>query len=421
MTTFFTSHPFSVPVNSGPVRPTPAKSTIWQSLPGKDKASIIGVTLLCSIVATPLGGALAFFGSSFYFRQKRVGQISQEHFIEQEKVRKREKEEQIEYQHSPEKNLQRAFRHHGLKLGFDEAKNLAATPEKAKTLKIDYAASASEGKGCRMQDVHSCKSAKKDGFFTFLFDGHGPRGKELAHKANRFISNHLAEESHALSEASSFTAIRSIFQTALNKFQSILNREPLGMDSGASCALTHINTRNNRLSVATLGDVKVKIVRGDQILPLSPVIDWRSGQEIERVKDGEGDFTYGDQTFEKEQLLAKSPNERGSMSNRLFFNTKGQPLNLSRSLGDQAAPSISQQAEVTTIRLEPGDKIVAASKGFWNYIHIVDDKKMQKVLEKPVQKNENIARKLVKAALKNHSELMSDNITVSVTAVSEKK
>jgi serine/threonine protein phosphatase PrpC len=371
MTTFLTWHPFSFPISDDQIRLIQSENTTWEPLPGMDKAKILGITFLCTLIGSPLGGILGFWTSSYYFRQKRIGQIRDERL---------RKNNPLHISHSEHDD-----------------------PSKKKA-----------GKKKKMQDAHFYQKIDRRIIFG-VFDGHGKKGGKISKSAKSFFSKYLERN---LNKFSSHRRIRKIFQRGIIQFQNS-DSAIEEFKSGATCAFGYIDEKTHLLHIATLGDTEVKIVRKNKVLRLSPIKDWSCKKELKRAKKfGDGYFQVRKKRMDVEDLLAMSNDERKKYGKHIRFckerteeNGKLRRINFSRSLGDLFYDVVSQKAKMTTIPLECGDKIVVGSDGLWDFIedtNVIDILKSNTI---------NPARDLVNTSLQNQHR-RHDNVTAIVMDVS---
>ena len=97
---------------------------------------------------------------------------------------------------------------------------------------------------------------------------------------------------------------------------------------------------------ATLGDSEARIYRKSNLcIPLSCIRNWKSTEDRERA---------GDALMGKEKKSPKSMRVHG--------------LNVSRGFGDCFTPQVSSEPVLSLNQVQPGDCIVLASDGLWDFV-----------------------------------------------------
>lgn len=239
-----------------------------------------------------------------------------------------------------------------------------------------------------MQDAHVILHTDEH-MLTGVFDGHGSHGEIIATTATAFFEKQfltiLANNQNNVS-----MAFRIAFEELQKKFA---NQKFLNL-SGSTAIVCYLDKKSNFIYTATLGDSEAFIIRNinsqPKCIPLSCVRNWSSKNDKKRAIGAGGfDRLPGNLTSDSPKTLRY----------------KG--LNVSRAIGDVYIKNIvSQKPKITVQILKPGDKLLLACDGLFDFATL------EEIVEQ-INSNEaadNPAAFLADFAL--HQKKSLDNITV---------
>jgi serine/threonine protein phosphatase PrpC len=189
------------------------------------------------------------------------------------------------------------------------------------------------------------------------------------------------------------------------------------MHPGTTACVCYIDPKKHQIYTATLGDSEAKIYRkvnyAFKSIPLSCVRDWTSKKDMAHVIPAIEQYStdhckdahtvvdiWKAQTVKSRRFPPIPPSDWG--------------LNVSRALGDSACqgynrkPAVIHKPKITVNHIQPGDHIVIASDGVWDYVPEDEMVKLMDWCSK--SKDANIAFAVRNYALANRESL--DNVTV---------
>lgn len=302
-----------------------------------------------------------------------------------------------------QKNSLKAIFEHAKEAKFDPhlCKNSTALPAlngPALPFKVEWSHYEIHGNRRKMED-HSLYLDNEDRILIGIFDGHGgakvskiakenfehnfdqalreQQGdiheavKQVAYGITTDILYNDQLETPDASSGSELSEPSSEISSESEDSESIKPNKPPKEDlkkQGSTAVISYIDKKTNLIYTATLGDSETYIYRktGDtlQAIPLSVIRNWASEKDAERA--------------EKAYPGAKEIWEGMKAKKRRFPPVhEGKALNVSRAFGDQefsskaldleAPPAISTKFKITVQKLLPGDIVLAACDGLWDY------------------------------------------------------
>lgn len=286
-----------------------------------------------------------------------------------------------------------------------------------------------------MQDAHFYIEIEQ-GTLIGVFDGHGPEvgGKEVSN----YASQEFQKRFPAVLKAHNGDVFRA-FEVLIHEIHQEVARKPEWNDQGSTAVISFIDKATHQIITATLGDSEANIFRGEKLIPLSPVRDWSSRKDGERLEKAMG-LPKG--------YVAKCV-EAGMNPKRLRW--WGIGVNVSRAIGDINStgtlekPGVIHKPKITINKLQKGDiltlwcdgvpdfasdseiaativksKAEGLSRNAWTIRNIarwVFNWIMTTIFcRKPVE--EGIALDLVNLALSKYTRERGDNVTVFAVEVS---
>lgn len=219
-----------------------------------------------------------------------------------------------------------------------------------------------EAQGVRstMEDAHFCKKISR-GYVAGLFDGHG--GNRVARYAADYFEDHFEE---VLTAANG--DVRQAFTNIITTIQAHVTETKIGENMGATAVVSFIDSQTHKIYTATLADSEAFIYRKIEnrlkAIPLSCVRDWSCPKEAARV-------AIALNNPEIKIQWTKYPNPKMLRHPKLG-------LNVSRSLGDVSSsgskekPEVLHKAKITMNQMQPGDILILACDGVWDFASIAD-------------------------------------------------
>jgi serine/threonine protein phosphatase PrpC len=130
--------------------------------------------------------------------------------------------------------------------------------------------------------------------------------------------------------------------------------------------LCFIDKHSRLIYTATLGDSEAKIYRindeGAIVIPLSCVRNWSSKRDAQRAANDLGE----------PDIAEIWPRIQDPKDLYFPFYRAKKGLNVSRALGDQLVKQykggMSHKAKITVHPIEPGDRLILACDGLWDYV-----------------------------------------------------
>lgn len=249
-----------------------------------------------------------------------------------------------------QKNFFKAIAEHNLKK--EELPELEPIPPKAP---IYLHVQSNEKQGIReeMEDAH-IHSEFEQGSLLGIFDGHGDKGAIAKFAALMFEMDFpilLAQRPHD---------IKGIFKEICEDAHSKVTQE-----GGTTALVCFFDKATHRIYTATLGDSEAKIYRRKEgkiySIPLSCVRNWCSKRDMKRMES----------VLDNPELFTKWTNIEESKFRR--FPLSRPFVNVSRSIGDKSLQingksAISQKPKSTSSQFLPGDLLVMACDGLWDFI-----------------------------------------------------
>jgi len=218
----------------------------------------------------------------------------------------------------------------------------------------------------------------KDALIAGVFDGHG--GKEVAKLAAKFFETHFEDICNACEEDPNETlraAMHQIHHEASQRCE--LNSQ------GSTAAVIFLDKKRGELFTSTVGDSEIWVFNRDKIIPLSPIRNWTTANDLKRVE-----ITHGKKLINQWST--------GSASSRLIPPDKDhRRLRVSRALGNwdihsyyraRGKPSpLSHKGKYAFMVVEPGDTVLICTDGVLNLPQIAMK------LKKGVAKASNVVDK----------------------------
>jgi serine/threonine protein phosphatase PrpC len=270
-------------------------------------------------------------------------------------------------------------------------------------VKFQVQMASEQGGRPSMEDAHFYQELPVGKLFG-ICDGHGEKG-QIA----QFVVKRIGELFAQIEDFSSdnminaYSAImKQIHQEVLDQKLDMIDGKAAG---GTTAVVCFICQKTLKAYIATLGDSEIWHYRKQNRLikatPLSCVRGWGSPSEAERVKK------YMTQHAGKVKLTEGKLNLKGIGT-----------LEPSRSIGDRnfnddpTCPLVIQEPLVSMIQLLPGDRLIMACDGVWNFIEEMDEL-MKEVIQQTWNNSEmNTAQKIADYALSQHDEVDCDNVSV---------
>ncbi len=322
--------------------------------------------------------------------------------------------------------------------------------EKVEELQAIDLSFSSEPIRCKVWEAHAqgSRSSMQDrtliveddsSLLTAVFDGHGDS------KAAKYASSRFAElfahfrSTHKISKAFEKTmqAIqteliesRKMFKDAylvnLKKlenpdqaYRTTLEENP-GLRAKLSCGGTtacacFVDKQTGRIYTATLGDTEARVYRKIEgiiySIPLSLVRDWSDREEALRAKT----VHYSVNGFS----IPLSSQEVKKYEQHLDAKALADPtggVNVSRGMGNLDRPALSQVPICTAFQLKPGDRVLLACDGLWDFIP--DEKQfIQDVIQPNWDRGRFLPQLIKNKALNQYRS--TDNISVVTFAVAD--
>lgn len=260
-----------------------------------------------------------------------------------------------------------------------------------------YNSSEDRGKRPTMEDAHFISSVGEN-ILLGLFDGHN------GVKAARFSNHHFLEqfpETLKKAEGSAHEAFRNLFPRVHQSFLSDGNNQ-----GGTTALLAYINYEQQTVCTATLGDSEAFLYRKIdgvfKALPLSCVRNWGSKADAARAA-----FAY-----DAPQIASNWPRAAEPKAIRIYMQDGSEKasINISRAIGDaeflfyKDRPLVIQKPKITEAIFQPGDYLIFACDGVWDFLKHEDIIRQIEDL-KP---EESLAKRITLRAL----DSSTDNITV---------
>jgi serine/threonine protein phosphatase PrpC len=259
--------------------------------------------------------------------------------------------------------------------------------------------SSSEARGKRssMEDAHFISSIGED-LLVGLFDGHN--GSHAARFSNHLFSE-LFPEALKKSDGSAHEAFIRLFPKVHHCFIGDQKNE-----GGTTALLAYINYDQQTVCTATLGDSEAFLYRKIEgvfkALPLSCVRNWGSKVDAARAA-----IAYDIPSIAANWPLALEPKairvySRGGVESA--------SLNISRAIGDHEflfykdKPLVIQKPKITEAIFQPGDYLILACDGVWDYVR--HESIIRRIDE--LRPEESLAKRITLRAL----DSSTDNITV---------
>jgi len=267
----------------------------------------------------------------------------------------------------------------------------------AQTVNIRLRGHMAELQGMRetMEDA-SLFAKLKEGYIIGVFDGHGGDGVAKAAKES---FPHLFSEALRQTNFNEHIAL----EATLAQIQKEVVANPRNRLMGSTAEVSFIR-KDGKIFNATLGDGKTFIFRENgQVVPLSVTRDWSDPKEAARAIR----LAKTPADAEKRAKWIGHPNPKQLR----VHNGKGATINISNALGDPTYLELTHKPTITEGRLLPGDRVVTACDGFWDYV----EPKEVRVLLQTAKQRKNLAERLVNYAM--FSKTSKDNISVIVTKV----
>lgn len=259
-----------------------------------------------------------------------------------------------------------------------------------------------QGKRTSMQDA-SFIIENADRVLLGIFDGHGQdsRVAEIAR-------DHFQKKFDDMLSLNTGSVKKTVRDIALQIDQEIDFDEELDLQ-GSTALVCYIDKKVNVIYTATLGDSEAYIYRKIEevwlAIPLSTVRNWDTAKDMDRIEQAcPGTVAQWE--------------ERGEIGKDRRFPI-GIGCNVSRAFGDncinvmreneEASPPISTKFKITAHKVLPGDVIVAACDGVWDFIkeqrEVIEDVKVPELLGQS-----NLASRIAFKALMTGES--TDNISV---------
>lgn len=286
-----------------------------------------------------------------------------------------------------------------------------------------------QGPRTSMEDAHfhlKIDTEKTQGTLVGVYDGHG--GQEVAQFASKEFKKLFLKE---LERTNAFQA----FEEVIDKIQQEIMTHPEWENMGSTAVICYIDKKTRRVYTATLGDCEANIYRNIKgtmkSIPLSPVRDWTSKHDFDRLKKFFRGVKAVDAHIEEckqRKIFAKLEGKDYSVpKNVRSYLYDG--ANTSRAFGDanyrgtKKRPLIIHKPKITVFTLQEKDILTLACDGLKDYlserdiISIIRSKKTTK----------DMSTGLVNAAIQNMNELnigvvnpadlVGDNVTVCAIKV----
>lgn len=250
-------------------------------------------------------------------------------------------------------------------------------------VKINIRSNTVEEIGTRatMEDAHFAVEIEQ-GFLAAVFDGHC--GARMAKAVSSYFPQ-LFETQMRRSENHVHHAFEATFEILHKTLFDIF-------DDGSTAVVSYIDPKTNLIYTATLGDSEARIYRSSEdktsLIPLSCVRDWTSKRDYERAAEAIED----DDEFENFRYKMKGLKKEFIQTNpimikeqaRFFYDQLGFGPNVSRAFGDRPfftsndIEVMSSKPKITVQSLKPGDVVLIACDGLWDY---ADHSEILKVMQ----------------------------------------
>jgi serine/threonine protein phosphatase PrpC len=257
--------------------------------------------------------------------------------------------------------------------------------------------SEARGKRPRMEDAHFI-SCVGENTLVGLFDGNN--GARAARFSNLLFAEQFPQ-SLSNADQSVHAAFMQLFPEVHRGFLKASNDQ-----SGTTALVAYIDYEQQKVCTATLGDSEAFLYRKIngvyKALPLSCVRNWGSKKDARRAA-----LAYDAPAIASNWPEAPQPKA-------LRVHVKGRfeeaSLNVSRAIGDRPflcvndQPLVIQKPKITEAVFQPGDVLITACDGVWDYLKHADI--IQQIEEQ--RPDESLAKKITLRAL----DTSTDNITV---------
>jgi len=235
------------------------------------------------------------------------------------------------------------------------------------------------------QDAHLAIQLGDGIVFLAVIDGHGQYGHEVA----GFVRDFAIQQAKMLVGREPGSTLQQFFRTS----QSLLENGPLASKiqySGATATLAIVDTSKDTMTVAHVGDSRLCVLDATG-KPVFETVDHTVSGEEERYILASGGVVAVETIC---GITARRVYQRGN---------RYPGLAMSRSLGDRVAHTLGVRAEpaVTTVPLNAGQTVVAASDGVWE--HMSADEVAKVVGKNGTSSSASAAQELVEAARRRWS------------------
>lgn len=217
-----------------------------------------------------------------------------------------------------------------------------------------------------------------------IYDGHGEKGHIVSSFLKKNFINGLE------------TSDKIEIQSYINNFQLKLKEMKFSQESGSTLLITKINIKEKKLLTINLGDCRILLGYSNKYIQLS------NDHKVD-------DFN------ERLSLIEKNKNIKYDKNDEMF---RVDGYAISRAIGNTNYNSISQQAEINSIKFSKNTNyIIIACDGLWDTLSnndvndFITNTNLNKFTNKYKKGKDNIAYLLANKAIKNGSQ---DNITVAI-------
>lgn len=211
-----------------------------------------------------------------------------------------------------------------------------------------------------MEDAH-CFLKLEEGTLIGVFDGHG--GNEVSALANERFQQRFSE----VLKAQNGDVFRT-FEVLIHEIHEEVKQNPEWNKIGSTAVVSFIDKQTHQIITATLGDSEANLYRDNTSISLSPVRDWTSKKDEERLIRA-----HGDKVNQWKKILA-ARGYRGEEAKKGIRSRLREGVNVSRAIGDVSEtgtidePLVSHKPKITINKLQKGDVLVLACDGLKDYV-----------------------------------------------------